>query len=1119
MIRKNRYNLNLFFIVSLVAWVFICLGSCIHLAYNERSKSQTLALSQARAVLGRDMAFRKWNSVHGGVYTVMTDTNRPNPYLNVENREIPGPDGITLTKINPAYMIRQVNDLVKSDSDVSVRLTSLKPLNPINAPDEWEAESLRLFDRGRKENSVINHSVSPPSLRLIKPLLTQASCLSCHEEQGYKVGDIRGAISLTTSIKDFRDATEKNILINCLIYVFIFLIGLLSVLIARRKFLKEYELRSHAQSKLLINEVRFRELFNNMNSGVIVCCSNSHDKSGYTVVDFNRNAEAILGITKRELVNKSLITFLPNIKELGLLGAIHRVCNSGVAENVPTYPFKKENDTRYFTSFIYKLPNGEIVILFNDVTEAVEQSMQVGENKERIEQALSASKAGLWDWNIITGELIVDSRWAEISGYTLEELEPISVKTRNQMLHKDDMKLFELSLLEHMDGKTEYYECELRINHKNGKSIWIYDSGKVVSWDEDNNPVRMIGTYIDITERKEQVKELERLWAAVDQVPSSIAIMDTNGVIEYVNDAFSKFTGQSKGEVLGKSIESLEGYGSIDLEEVWSIVRSGSVWQGELLKKENGSDEIYWELSTIAPIKNEFGDLTGFVSINENITELKNTSNLLIKEKQRLDILAKERYDQNKELEAASKLKSEFLANASHELRTPLNGILGYAQVLRKEKSLARNVQGAVNVIYYSANHLLELINDILDLSKIDASKMEITPKKFYLNSFLDSTLKMVESKYQGKAIKLSLEVDKDINMYVNADEQRLRQIILNLLSNAMKYTNEGAVTLTVTKEDNLVRFSVADTGVGIPEERLDYIFDPFIQLADFYRSVEGTGLGLSISSKLVSLMDGELKVESTEGVGSKFWFDLDLEEVEGSSVGQERDTVIDNVLGYEGEKQKILIVDDVEINREVLSIVLEDATFDVLEANSGESAVEMFKEHRPDLIFMDIMMPGIGGIEAVRQIRKIEKEEDCDETTHIVALSALASEEEINNTVKAGCDSYISKPFEQSKVFETIGSLLNLEFQYFSQEIPDTNYSEEELNKAIEEIPDEIVKSLIYAAEIGSVNRINSVLDEVENIETESDVLKLFVEAVREYADEFEFGTIIQMLKGKANG
>lgn len=380
--------------------------------------------------------------------------------------------------------------------------------------------------------------------------------------------------------------------------------------------------------------------------------------------------------------------------------------------------------------------------------------------------------------------------------------------------------------------------------------------------------------------------------------------------------------------------------------------------------------------------------------------------------------------------QSANRAKSEFLANMSHELRTPLNGILGYAQILKKVTPLTEHQRNGLEIIHQSGEHLLTLINDILDLSKIEARKMELHPNDFHFPSFLESLVKIFRV-HTRQEITFIYEPLEPLPLYVHADEKRLRQILLNLLSNAIKFTEQGQVTFRVSKIRDrapgypMVRFQIEDSGIGISAEDLEEIFLPFHQVGEERRKPEGTGLGLAISRQLVQMMGSDIRVQSTLGQGSIFSFDLTLLEV----TSQDESTAVEQltIVGYRGDRRKILVVDNKRENREVLVGLLKPLGFEIIQAIDGQDGLNKACEFQPHLILMDLVMPVIDGFEAMRRLRATPELKDII----IIAISASVLDFSKQTSEKAGCDGFLPKPIREADLLQYIQMYLNLEWVY----------------------------------------------------------------------------------------
>ncbi|OCQ95314.1 hybrid sensor histidine kinase/response regulator [Oscillatoriales cyanobacterium USR001] len=397
--------------------------------------------------------------------------------------------------------------------------------------------------------------------------------------------------------------------------------------------------------------------------------------------------------------------------------------------------------------------------------------------------------------------------------------------------------------------------------------------------------------------------------------------------------------------------------------------------------------------------------------------------------------------------DVANRAKSEFIANMSHELRTPLNGILGYAQILQRSKTTDDKVKDGLRIIYQCGSHLLTLINDILDISKIEAQKLELQTSDFHFPSFLTGVIEICRIKAEQKGIILAYQPGKNLPAGIQTDEKRLRQLLINLLSNAIKFTDKGSVTLQVevietndSKTGNnksfpggidgelpttKIRFQIEDTGIGIDPQKLEKIFLPFEQVSETSRNSEGSGLGLAISKKIVQLMGSKINVKSQPGVGSVFWVDLDLIALP-NLVTLPVNINHRNIVGISGHKPKILIVDDKWENRSVLTNLLSPIGFEIIEANNGREGLEK-AQSQPDLIITDLVMPVLDGFEMIRRIRMIEELKNVI----IIVTSASVFEADKYQSLQAGCNDFMPKPVEAKILLEKLQKHLQIEWNY----------------------------------------------------------------------------------------
>jgi signal transduction histidine kinase/CheY-like chemotaxis protein len=459
--------------------------------------------------------------------------------------------------------------------------------------------------------------------------------------------------------------------------------------------------------------------------------------------------------------------------------------------------------------------------------------------------------------------------------------------------------------------------------------------------------------------------------------------------------------------------------------------------------------------------------------------------------------------------DSANQAKSEFLANMSHELRTPLNGILGYAQILQRSKTLVDKERRGVSIIEQCGSHLLMLINDVLDLAKIEAGKLELSVSEFHFPAFLQGVAEICRIRAEQKGIAFIYQADENLPAGICADQKRLRQVLINLLGNAIKFTDHGSITFCIkaqplaTASTYRLRFQIIDTGVGITPDQIESIFRPFEQVGDQQKQAEGTGLGLAISQNIVALMGGEIQVQSQAGQGSTFWFDVELAEaqewISASSALQQG-----TIQGYKGKKRQILVVDDRWENRSVVVNLLEPLGFEVVEVTNGQEGWEKAAVLHPDVIITDLMMPVMDGYELLKRIR------DSDTLQGVVAIASSASvfESDQQAAIKAGADLFLAKPLQADLLLQALMQRLNLEWIY-DEGAQTVSTETTQPDKITPPAPD-MLEQLRTLVRDGDIQGILSVADQLASDTT----LAPFTQQISQLASSFQLKRLRALLE-----
>jgi len=767
--------------------------------------------------------------------------------------------------------------------------------------------------------------------------------------------------------------------------------------ITRQKVAEEALLKSEAFSRMLIESSPI---------GILHL-----DKEGIITYE-NSASKRIMGVpegTNSPVIGKNIFD-IPNIKSISNQTVLEKFQSKApIYGEIIHYRslLGIEVDAEIFTTPISdSLGNYDgLIVMINNITERLRDQVLLKEKTQKLNTIVNNLQGVVYqclndrDWTII----YMNDGILELSGYPAEDFTNNKIRSFNSIIHPDDQvmvrELIQKSILE-----KKHYTIEYRIITSSGSEKWVWEKGHGVF--ENDQFVTLEGFISDITERKQGEILIKKLSEVVEQSPSSTIITDANGKIEFTNAQFTSLTQYTLEDVKGKNprIFNPGHYSQAVYDTMMDSLHASKVWKSEFAnRKKDGTN--YWENVIISALTDNNGQISNFILITEDITETKQMLDDLIKAKLKA--------------EESDRLKTAFLQNISHEIRTPMNAIVGFTGILNNQDANADNRKYYTEIIKQSSNQLLAVISDIVSIATLESGQELVREHKTSTNSIL----KLIYDQFIGKAKSLGILLNykttlSDEDATILTDETKLIQILTNLIGNAIKFTKEGFVDFGYSLKDDYLEFYSKDSGIGIPEEMHERIFDRFRQ-ADATTAQEygGTGLGLSISKEYVKLMGGKIRIESQPGKGTQIYFTIPYKKIKSSSSNPENQK--QEVYKIESAKT-ILVAEDEDFNFKLISELLSVFEVKIIRAITGVEAVDFCRSNpKIDLVIMDIKMPLMNGYDATKIIKGFRPE------LNIIAQTAYAFDNDKAKALESGCCDYISKPFGKQQFLALIKKYL----------------------------------------------------------------------------------------------
>ena len=756
------------------------------------------------------------------------------------------------------------------------------------------------------------------------------------------------------------------------------------------------------------------------------------------------------------------------------------------------------------------LPGGERICIIRDITERKQAEAKLRQSQHFVQRIAEASPNLLYIFDLNEQRNIyANQEMAVFLGYTPEQIQAMGANVLPTLIHPEDLARLPAYFQQVQNAADgEIFEIEYRVRDANGEWRTLLGRETPFARTPDGMVTQLLGTATDITERQQMEAALQESEQRYELATRAAKVgvwewnLETNEF--YIDPTIKAILGYSETEIANNFNQWIASIHPDDQSTFLTATHAHLAGETSEYRVEHRmmhkDGSIRWIVVRGQAIRDAQGKGIRMIGTNTDITERK-LAEIALQE-------AKEAAD------AANRAKSTFLANMSHELRSPLNAILGFAQLMSNSVTLPQQYQDNLRIIHNSGNHLLTLINQVLDLSKIEAGRITLNETTFNLHHLLREVEDMFRLKVNEKGLQLRFNGVADVPPTIQTDEIKLRQVLINLMSNAVKFTSAGSVVVTVAQQRTnnngriTLHFEIKDTGCGIAANELESIFEAFVQSQSGVQSQNGTGLGLTITRKFIQLMGGEITVNSQLMQGTTFTFNIQAKETNIISSTPQKSSCRVIALAPNQPHYRILIVDDQVENRQLLMQLLNPLGFELQEASNGEEAIKIWHSWQPDLILMDLRMPGMDGYAVTQHIRQC-RDVACYVSTSpiIIALSASVIEEERLKALEVGCADFIAKPFHESDLFAAINQHLGISFIY--DEPKETSMPTETIVLTSDDLamlPTDWLASLHQATLEGDFEEMLSLINKIQDQD------KTLAKTLTSLAHDFQFERLLDI-------